>query len=125
MSAFFKPKGVKTTYFSTSNPNVKNDASGWGIEISAPVSVMNSKGEPLDSLEVSANQRVILNLGFIENQRYHLFIKHNPEFFTSGQVQLETIRAPGESGDLLLHFKAERALNIGNLSWIVRLYLAD
>jgi hypothetical protein len=68
---------------------------------------------------------VVLDLGNIQNPRYQLFIKYNPELFLYGTVQVENIREPGESGPLHLHFKADRQVDIGSLAWIVRLYLAD
>jgi hypothetical protein len=125
MSAFFKPKGTKVSYFSSSNPNIGISPSGWAIEINSPVSVSSAKGEPLDSQVISANQRIVLDLGDVQNPRYHLFVKYNPELFLYGTVQIESMREPGESGTLLLHFKADRQVDLGSLGWIVRLYLAD
>jgi hypothetical protein len=125
MSAFFKPKGTKVSYFSLSNQEASLSPSGWALEIKQPESVSSAKGEPLDSLQISANQRVILDLGDVQNPRYHLLVKYNPELFLYGTVQIESMREPGESGPLLLHFKADRAVDLGSLPWIVRLYLAD
>jgi hypothetical protein len=125
MSAFFKPKGTKQSYFSISNQESSTSSSGWAIEIKQPEAISNAKGEPLDSLQVSANQRVVLDLGDIQNPRYHLLVKYNPELFLYGTVQIESMREPGESGPLLLHFKADRQVDLGSLAWIARLYLAD
>ena len=125
MSAFFKPKGTKVSYFSSGSESISLSPSGWALEIKQPNDITSAKGEPLDSLLLSANQRVVLDLGDIQNPRYHLFIKYNPELFLYGTVQVESMREPGESGPLLLHFKADRQVDIGSLPWVVRLYLAD
>jgi hypothetical protein len=125
MSAFFKPKGTKVSYFSSGSESINLSPSGWALEIKQPNDITSAKGEPLDSLLLSANQRVVLDLGDIQNPRYHLFIKYNPELFLYGTVQVESMREPGESGPLLLHFKADRQVDIGSLPWVVRLYLAD
>lgn len=125
MSAFFKPKGTKVSYFSTTNESSTISPSGWAIELKQPTNVTSVKGEPVDSLQIAANQRVVLHLGDIQNPRYHVLIKYNPELYSYGTVQIENMREPGESGPLQLHFKADRAVDLESLSWIVRLYLAD
>lgn len=91
MSAFFKPKGTKVSYFSTNNESSTISPSGWAIELKQPTNVTSAKGEPVDSLQIAANQRVVLHLGDIQNPRYHVLIKYNPELYSYGTVQIENM----------------------------------
>jgi hypothetical protein len=125
MAAMVKPKGVKNSYIRLENQAAEVTPNTWGLQITKPLAVMKGNGELLEGTEVSTNQRVVLNLGMIENPKYQLLIKHNPLLAQYGQVQMDSMREPGEHGILLLYFKADRALDLGTLDWLVRLYLVD
>lgn len=112
----------------TSTAVAKTTASGLGIQLAGgtPIILGGEKdGTELAGTVLKANQRVALHLGKVAPKKYHVLLETNPTLGAYGSVQCPRILEPEDGTDLVVHFRAERQLDLAELPWVLRLYMLD
>lgn len=73
---------------------------------------------------IRANQTVLIRLGNVHPQKFHMLLVVNPDILRNGQVGSPSLIEP-EPTSLDFTFKASRQIDLSELPYLARLYLLD
>lgn len=73
---------------------------------------------------IRANQTVLIRLGAVSPQKFHMMFVVNPDLTRAGQVGVHNIIEP-EPTELTITIRASRQIELSELSYFARLYLLD
>lgn len=108
--------------------NMRNVPSGLAVELHTRHAVLASGDKAGDSVEgtvIKPNQKVYLPLGVINPAKYHALLEVNPKFYLDGNVGVPRILEPNEEIELVVSFRADKTVDLEDMSWTVRIYMLD
>lgn len=80
-------------------------------------------GKPVEGA-IKANQTVLIRLGDVNPQKFHMMLVTNPDLSRAGTVGAPSLIEP-EPTTLSITFRAARQVDLLELSYLARLYLLD
>lgn len=98
-----------------------------GVELFGSPEVIFVGGENDGKLvdgAVRANQTVLIKLGSISPQKFHMLFVPNPDLARAGTVGAPSLVEP-EPTELTITFRAARQVDLSELKYVARLYLLD
>ena len=109
---------------------VNNLRSKFGVQVSTTpewtgAEVLGGKEAGARKLELAANQRALINLGFFHPYRYQALVAINPVLNETALVQAPLMTEPGEVLRLRLIVTAQAATELAELPWLARIYLFE
>jgi hypothetical protein len=107
---------------------MRNTSTGLAVELAGGVltyAAGEKAGEEVEGTQVKANQKVFLPLGSMKPAKFHALLEVNPKFYLEGTVGFPRIVEPGQEIDLVLSFRADKAVDFADIPWIARIYLID
>lgn len=125
-AAFIKPKGRDSSFWKVDTQNRQVTQSGWGLDLGMPLSVSSMNGDVILGGDIKPNQKVQLNFGWVKDTKYHTVVRVNPEICKVATIAgYPNILEPGETLPVDLYLRADKAFNINDFTWLIRLYPID